>query len=57
MDIKEKTEKLKTEKMQLTDKSGHQLEVPKEGSLGIFALGYKGIIAWKRAVNQENNKK
>jgi hypothetical protein len=57
MDIKEKIEKLKTEKMQLTNRSGQQLEVPKEGSLGIFALGYKGIMAWKRVTNQKSDKK
>lgn len=29
--------------------NGEDFEVPKEGSLGLLALGYRGIIAWRKA--------
>lgn len=27
--------------------SGEEFEIPEEGSLGLLALGYKGIMLWR----------
>lgn len=39
----------KDEKIIITTKEGNPIEVPPEGSLGLLALGYKGLIAWRQA--------
>lgn len=31
----------------LHDKAGNAYEVPPEGSLGLMALGYVGLMAWR----------
>ena len=31
-------------------KIGDRYEIPKEGSLGLMALGYKGIMMWRSEV-------
>jgi hypothetical protein len=39
-------------------KDGKQAEVTAEGSLGLLALGYRGLIAWrkKRLEEQQNSR-
>lgn len=37
-----------------------KLPIPPDGSLGLLALGYKGLIAWRKAreaANQQNQEK
>jgi hypothetical protein len=29
-------------------KAGDTYEIPVEGSLGLFALGYRGLLAWRK---------
>ena len=43
----------------LTDEKGNKIEVPPEGSLGILALGYRGLIAWRKAkgITYDKNRK
>lgn len=31
---------------------GRKFDIPEEGSLGLLALGYKGVIAWKKKKSQ-----
>lgn len=31
----------------IKDKDGKTIEVPVEGSIGLLALGYKGLMAWR----------
>lgn len=31
---------------------GRKFDIPVEGSLGLLALGYKGVIAWKKKKSQ-----
>ena len=31
----------------IKDKEGNAIEVPVEGSIGLLALGYKGLMAWR----------
>lgn len=31
-----------------TPKVGDEYQIPVEGSLGLFALGYKGVTAWRK---------
>ena len=32
--------------------SGHEIDIPSTGSLGILATGYSGLIAWRKARKQ-----
>ncbi len=48
MKMKDKIKQAQQESLHLKDENGKTIEVPKEGSLGIIALGYKGIVAWKK---------
>jgi phage protein D len=48
MKIKDKMDLVQQESLHLNDENGNPIEVPKEGALGIIALGYKGIVAWKK---------
>lgn len=48
MKIKDKIKQAQQGSLHLNDENGKPIEVPKEGSLGIIALGYKGILAWKK---------
>ncbi len=36
----------------ITTEEGKLFQVPPEGSLGLLALGYKGLIAWRQARRQ-----
>ncbi|HET8962953.1 MAG TPA: hypothetical protein VFM99_03600 [Chitinophagales bacterium] len=39
----------KEQKITITTKDGAPIDVPPEGSLGLLALGYKGLIAWRQS--------
>lgn len=39
-----------------TPKVGDEYQIPVEGSLGLFALGYRGVTAWRK-VRKEALKK
>lgn len=34
--------------IEVKTKTGENYDVPVEGSLGLLALGYKGLIAWRK---------
>lgn len=34
--------------VQITDLRGKIISIPVEGSLGLLALGYKGLMAWRK---------
>ncbi|MEZ5012829.1 MAG: hypothetical protein R2794_00925 [Chitinophagales bacterium] len=36
----------------ITTSDGKPFKVPVEGSLGLLALGYKGLVAWRQARRQ-----
>ncbi len=40
------------QKLMITTEDGKLFQVPPEGSLGLLALGYKGLIAWRQARRQ-----
>ncbi|MEO8069174.1 MAG: hypothetical protein ABI599_15860 [Flavobacteriales bacterium] len=40
---------LRPEELTLTTRDGVPYEVTPEGSLGLLALGYKGLMAWRAA--------
>ncbi|MEZ4988432.1 MAG: hypothetical protein R2795_25975 [Saprospiraceae bacterium] len=35
------------EQHQLSTETGEQFEIPEEGSLGLLALGYEGLMLWR----------
>ncbi|MDX2002134.1 MAG: hypothetical protein SFW35_06870 [Chitinophagales bacterium] len=37
--------------------NGERYDIPKEGSLGILALGYQGVKAWREVRDREKNQK
>lgn len=41
-------EKQHPQKLVITTKDGEVFRVPPEGTLGLLALGYKGLIAWRQ---------
>lgn len=45
-------EKKPIQKVVITTKEGEHFKIPPEGSLGLLALGYKGLIAWRQARRQ-----
>lgn len=42
-------EKKQGNKIKITTEDGTPFRIPVEGSLGLLALGYKGVIAWRQA--------
>lgn len=42
----------KKHKIVITTKDGKPMRIPPEGALGLLALGYKGLIAWRSSRNQ-----
>ncbi len=40
------------QKLVISTEDGKPFQVPPEGSLGLLALGYKGLIAWRQARRQ-----
>lgn len=45
-------EKKQGSKISITTTDGQPFKVPVEGSLGLLALGYKGLIAWRQVRRQ-----
>lgn len=41
-------EKKPGNKIKITTTDGQPFRIPVEGSLGLLALGYKGLIAWRQ---------
>lgn len=37
----------KKDGLKLVTKEGKRYDVPPEGSLGLLALGYRGVMAWR----------
>jgi hypothetical protein len=54
MDIKEKIKLMEEESLLQTDQDKKYIP-EKEGSLGLLALGYRGIVAWKKAIEKIQN--
>ncbi len=42
-------EKQPQKQITITGPDGKPINVPPEGALGLLALGYKGLIAWRQA--------
>jgi len=40
--------KLYSEDTKIELENGEEIQIPKDGSLGLLASGYKGIVAWKK---------
>ena len=40
-------EEVERKKVQITDSNGEEYVIPVEGSLGLLALGYIGLEAWR----------
>lgn len=38
-------------------KDGRMVKMPVEGSLGLLAVGHRGLIAWREAIKASNLKK
>lgn len=55
MNIKEKIKFLEKEDALLQTDSGENYVPGKEGSLGLLALGYRGIVAWKKVKEKKQN--
>jgi len=45
-------DKKQPQKIVITTKDGQPFNVPPEGSLGLLALGYKGLVAWRQSRRQ-----
>ncbi len=45
-------EKKQAQKIAITTPDGQPFKIPVEGSLGLLALGYKGVIAWRQVRRQ-----
>ncbi len=45
-------EKKQTNKISITTNDGKPFLIPVEGSLGLLALGYKGLVAWRQVRRQ-----
>ncbi|NOZ33953.1 MAG: hypothetical protein GXO80_01465 [Chlorobi bacterium] len=43
--------------IELKTETGEKFEVPVSGSLGLLALGYKGLIAWRKVKRSIEKKK
>ena len=51
-------EKVNSEPSEIYTKEGKKIDIPIEGSLGLLALGAKGLIAWREkrdSVKNNNN--
>jgi hypothetical protein len=50
--------KMYSEKNKFLLEDGTDFNIPLDGSLGVLALGYKGLIAWrKKKINSQKRKK
>ena len=45
-------EQKQPQKLIITTTDGKPFKVPVEGSLGLLALGYKGLVAWRQVRRQ-----
>jgi hypothetical protein len=36
--------------------TGEKMDIPVKGALGLLAIGYKGLIAWRKKKNQIESK-
>lgn len=45
-------EKKQSNKISITTNDGKPFQIPVEGSLGLLALGYKGLVAWRQVRRQ-----
>lgn len=45
-------EKKQQKKIVITTNDGQPFKIPVEGSLGLLALGYKGVVAWRQVRRQ-----
>jgi hypothetical protein len=41
----------------LKDKKGEPIEIPLGGSMGLLAIGYRGLMAWRAKKNQYQQNK
>ena len=48
-------EKQKEQKALFTTTEGQPYDIPLEGSLGLLAFGYKGLMAWRAKRNAADN--
>ncbi len=53
---KELLKDLYNQKYNITDKNGKPFDIPLDGSLGLLALGYQGLFAWRNKKNQNKLK-
>ena len=51
---KEILKELYKEDFKIKTEDGKPFPIPEKGSLGLLALGYKGIIAWRKVRKQQN---
>lgn len=45
-------EKKQPQKITITTPDGKPFKIPVEGSLGLLAIGYKGLVAWRQVRRQ-----
>lgn len=55
-EIKQLIEELYQSDLKIYDKDKNPITMPEKGSLGLLAIGYKGIIAWKKLYKSQKNK-
>jgi hypothetical protein len=41
----------------MAKKTTKSIPIPERGNLGLLAYGHKGLIAWRRVVREENEKR
>ncbi|MBN2891519.1 MAG: hypothetical protein JXL97_06615 [Bacteroidales bacterium] len=41
--------KVYSDELVMKNNAGQKISVPKDGSLGLLAFGYRGLIAWRKA--------
>ncbi len=51
-----KTQKSETNSAPFLTNEGMPYEIPEEGSLGILAMGYVGIMLWRHKINNSSAK-
>ena len=57
MNSKKILEDLYNQDFQLLTETGEQFEISEKGSLGLLAIGYKGLIAWRKKKNELKKQK
>ena len=56
MEQKELSESSSIPDYELYTRDGERIDIPIEGSLGLLAYGYKGIMAWRKKRWEVNSK-